>query len=120
MLASCLRPSDYGLDDDIGVELRDKTGTTLDAQKVVVKTRDKQGTTQDETKTSYKQTERRFCFEGIRDGDYLLAFVFHKNGVSTSGRIPYELLAQPPRTLRLCVHGRTNLSEIVQLTTNPP
>jgi hypothetical protein len=81
MLASCLRPSDYGLDDDIGVELRDKTGTTLDAQKVVVKTRDKQGTTQDETKTSYKQTERRFCFEGIRDGDYLLAFVFHKNGV---------------------------------------
>jgi hypothetical protein len=73
MLASCLRPSDYGLDDDIGVELRDKTGTTLDAQKVVVKTRDKQGTTQDETKTSYKQTERRFCFEGIRDGDYLLA-----------------------------------------------
>jgi hypothetical protein len=77
----CLRPSDYNLDDDIGVELRDKTGTTLDRQKVVVETRDKQGMTQDETKTSYRQTERRFCFEGKRDGDYLLAFVFHKNGV---------------------------------------
>jgi hypothetical protein len=50
-------------------------------RKVVVETREKQGTTQDGTKTSYKQTERRFCFEGKRDGDYLLAFVLHKNGV---------------------------------------
>ena len=78
----CLRPSDFGLDDDIAVELRDKSGTTLDAQKAVAETREKQGTTQDGTKTSYKQTERRFCFEGKRDGDYLLAFVLHKNGVA--------------------------------------
>jgi hypothetical protein len=48
----------------------------------VVETREKQGTTQDGTKTSYKETERRFCFEGKRDGDYQFAFVLHKNGVS--------------------------------------
>jgi hypothetical protein len=50
-------------------------------QKAVVETREKEGTTQDGTKTPYKQTERRFCFEGKRDGDYLLAFVLHKKGV---------------------------------------
>jgi hypothetical protein len=77
----CGRPSDYELDDDIAVELRDKSGTTLDTQKVVVEIREKQGTTQEGTKTSYRQIERRFCFEGKRDGDYLLAFVLHKNGV---------------------------------------
>jgi hypothetical protein len=77
----CGRPSDDELDDDIAVELRDKSGTTLDTQKVVVETREMQGTTQDGTKTSYKQTERRFCFEGKRDGDYLLAFVLHKKGI---------------------------------------
>jgi hypothetical protein len=77
----CGRPSDYELDDDIAVELRNKSGTTLDTQKVMVETREKQGTTQDGTKTSYNQTERRFCFEGKQDGDYLLAFVLHKNGV---------------------------------------
>ena len=77
----CGRPSDYDLDDDITVELQEKSGTILDSQKVVVETREKQGTTQDGTKTSYKQTERRFCFEGKRDGDYLLAFVLHKKGV---------------------------------------
>ena len=69
------------MDDDIVVELRDKSDTTLDTQKVVVETREKQGTTEDGTKTSYKQTERRFCFEGKRDGDYRLAFVLLKNGV---------------------------------------
>src|ERR1039458_8358324 len=77
----CLRPSDFDLDDDITVELREKSGTILDSEKVVVETCEKQGTTQDGTKTSYKETERRFCFEGKRDGDYLLAFVLHKNGV---------------------------------------
>lgn len=77
----CGRPSDCGLDDDIAQELRDKSGATLDKQKVVVETGEKQGTTQDGTKTSYTQTERRFCFQGKRDGDYLLAFVLHKNGV---------------------------------------
>lgn len=77
----CGRPSDYELDDDIAVELRDKSGTALDTQKAVVETRENEGTTQDRTKTPYKQTERRFCFEGKRDGDYLLAFVLHKKGV---------------------------------------
>jgi len=76
----CGSPSDYELDDDIAVELRDRSGTTLDRQKVVVETREMQGTTQDGTNTSYKQTERRFCFEGRRDGDYLLAFVLYKKG----------------------------------------
>jgi hypothetical protein len=77
----CGRPSDYELDEDIVVELRDKSGTPLDTQKVVVETREMQGTTQDGTRTSYKQTERRFCFASKRDGDYLLAFVLHKKGV---------------------------------------
>lgn len=78
----CGLPSDYELDDDVAVELRDKSGATLDTQKVVVETPEKQGTTQDGTRTLYRQTERRFCFEGKRDGDYQLAFVLHKNGVS--------------------------------------
>jgi hypothetical protein len=77
----CGRPSVYELDEDIAVELRDKSGTALDTQKVVVETREMQGTTQDGAKTSYKQTERRFCFEGKQDGDYLLAFVLHKKGI---------------------------------------
>jgi hypothetical protein len=77
----CGGPSVYDLDDDIAVELRDKKGATLDTRKVVAETHEKQGTAQDGTKTSYKQTERRFCFEGKRDGEYLLAFVLHKNGV---------------------------------------
>jgi hypothetical protein len=62
-------------------EATENPGTTLDTQKVVVETREKQGTTQDGTKVSYKQTERRFGFEGKRDGDYLIAFVLHKKGV---------------------------------------
>src|SRR6267378_2196438 len=37
----CGLPSDYELDDDIAVELRDKGGTTLDTQKVVVGTPEK-------------------------------------------------------------------------------
>ncbi len=78
----CGRPSDYDLDDDITVELREKSGATLDSKKVVVETLEKQGTTQDGKKTSYKETERKFCFQGKRDGDYLLAFVLHKDGVS--------------------------------------
>jgi hypothetical protein len=76
----CGRPSDYDLDDDITVELRDKSGTTLDSKRVAIETREQHGTTQDGTKTSFKQTERRFCFEGKRDGNYLLAFVLHKEG----------------------------------------
>ena len=41
-----------------------------------------QGTTQDGTKTSYQREELRFSFEGKQAGDYLLAFILHKNGVS--------------------------------------
>src|SRR3984957_19604283 len=48
----CGRPSDYKLDDDIAVELRDKSGMTLDTHKVMVETSEKQATTQDGTKTS--------------------------------------------------------------------
>lgn len=77
----CGPPSVYELDDDIAVELRAKNGTILDTQKLVVETREMQGATQDGTKTSYKQTERRFCFEGKQDGDYVLAFVLHKKGI---------------------------------------
>ena len=78
----CGSPAVYELDEDITVELRDKSGTTLDTQKVVVETREEQGTTQDGRKTSFKLAERRFSFGGRRDGDYLLAFILHKNGVS--------------------------------------
>ena len=78
----CGRPSTFELDDDIDVELRDKHGTILESRKVVPETREEQGTTQDGTKTSHKVTERRFCFEGKRDGDYLLAFVLHKKGAA--------------------------------------
>lgn len=77
----CGRPSDYELDEDIAVELRDKSGTTLDVQKVVIETREMQGTKQDGTETSYEQRARRFCFRGKPDGDYLLAFILHKKGI---------------------------------------
>jgi hypothetical protein len=78
----CGRPSSYSLDDDITVELRDKSGRTiLDSQKVIVETHEKEGTTQAGTKTSYKETERTFCFNGKGNGDYLLAFILYKDGV---------------------------------------
>jgi len=78
----CGRPSDYGLDEDITVQLRSKTGATiLDSKKAVVETRDRECTTQVGTKVSCPTTERTFCFDGKRDGDYELAFVLSKNGV---------------------------------------
>jgi hypothetical protein len=77
----CGRPSSYDLDDDITVELRDKTGTTtLDSKKVGIETRDRMCTTQAGTKVSCNTTERRFCFDGKRNGKYQLAFVLFKNG----------------------------------------
>jgi hypothetical protein len=60
----CVGPSAYGLDDDLDVVLRDKHGRTLDSKKL-----------------SYK-TGRKFCFEGPHDGDYKIAFVLHKKGIS--------------------------------------
>jgi hypothetical protein len=78
----CGSPSSYDLDDDITVELRDKAGTTIiDSKKVTVETREEEGTTQVGTKVSYKSAERKFCFDRKHDGDYVLAFVLHKNGV---------------------------------------
>jgi hypothetical protein len=78
----CGSPSTYDLDDGIAVELRDKAGiTVIDSKKVILETREEKGTTQDGTKISYKTTDRRFCFAGKQDGDYVLAFVLYKNGV---------------------------------------
>lgn len=77
----CGRPSDYGFDDDIGVQLRDKSGAILDSKKALLETQEKEAETKDGRKTSHKETERSFCFEGNADGDYLLAFVLYKNGV---------------------------------------
>jgi hypothetical protein len=77
-----MRPSDYDLDDDITVELRDRVGTTIiESKKAVSKTLERECTTQVGTRVSCNATERTFCFEGKSDGDYQLAFVLSKNGV---------------------------------------
>jgi len=77
----CGRPSNYDLDDDIKVELRDKAGTTtLDSKKVGTEMRDRMCTTKAGTKVPCNSTERRFCFEGKRDGKYQLAFILFKEG----------------------------------------
>lgn len=57
----CGRPSDYKLDDDIAIELRDKSGMTLDTHKVMVETSEKQATTQDGTKTSCTRFANGVC-----------------------------------------------------------
>jgi len=78
----CGAPLDYNLDDDIRVELRDKAGTTvLDFKKAVVEAGERECTTAVGIKFSCDTSERTFCFEGKRDGDYQLAFVLFKNGV---------------------------------------
>jgi len=78
----CGRPSDYKLDDDIRVELRDKAGTTiLDFKKVIVEARERQCATAVGINFSCNTTERTFCFKAKRDGDYQLAFILFKNGV---------------------------------------
>jgi hypothetical protein len=75
-------PTHYGLDDDITVQLRNKAGATvLDSKKGVVETRERECTTQIGTKVPCPTTERTFCFDGKRDGDYQLAFILSKNGV---------------------------------------
>jgi hypothetical protein len=77
----CGRPSDYNLDDDITVQLRDKSGTAiLDSKNVVVEMRDRECTTQAGTKVSCNTTQRTFCFKDKPDGDYQLAFILFKNG----------------------------------------
>jgi hypothetical protein len=79
----CGRPSDYSLDDDIRVELRDKAGTTiLDWRKAASETRERQCTRGFGTETFPCNTEERtFCFEGKHNGKYQLAFILFKNGV---------------------------------------
>lgn len=78
----CGSPSVYELDDDITVELRAKSGTILDIQKVVFEVSEKQGSKQDGTAITFEQKERRFSFNDKQDGDYLLAFILHKNGIA--------------------------------------
>jgi hypothetical protein len=101
----CGRPSDYELDDDISIELRDKRGTTLDTQKAVVEMIEEHGTTHDGANASFKRTVRRFSFEGKQDGDYLLAFILHKNG------LPQPALIFPTKYS----HKRKTLGETVYM-----
>ena len=78
----CVGPAAFDLDDDITVELRDKTGgTILESKKALVEVHEEEGTTLDGKRAPYKISERTFCFEGKPDGDYQLAFVLHKTGV---------------------------------------
>ena len=78
----CGSQSVYDLDDDITVELRTKSGTILDTQKVGFEVSEQQGTKLDGTAITFEQKERRFSFNDKRDGEYLLAFIPHKNGVA--------------------------------------
>ena len=78
----CGRPGDYGLDNDITVELRNKNGATvIESKKAVDETRAEEGTTQDGTTVLSKTTERKFCFDGKGDGKYQLAFILYRGGV---------------------------------------
>ncbi len=61
----CLRPSQYDLDNDFDVLLRDNHGNVLDSRKL-----------------SYKAEQPSFCFENQRDGKYEIAFVLYEKGVS--------------------------------------
>ena len=78
----CGGPSVYELDDDITVELRTKSGTILDTQKAVFEVSEQQGTKQDGTAITFQQKEQRFSFNDKQDGEYLLAFILHKNGIA--------------------------------------
>jgi len=79
----CVGPSPFGLDDDITVELRDKTGKrVIDSKKVAVELREGTGTTQDNKRVSFQTKEQAFCFTGKRDGNYQLAFILYKKGAA--------------------------------------
>src|ERR1039457_791950 len=54
----CLRPSQFGLDNDFEVLLRDNQGNVLDSKKL-----------------SYQAEQSSFCFDNQRDGKYEIAFV---------------------------------------------
>lgn len=83
----CGSPSVYELDDDITVELRSKSGSILDTQKVVLEVIPEQGTRQNGTAITYQQKELRFSFKDRQDGDYLLAFILHKKGLGQTAVI---------------------------------
>jgi hypothetical protein len=57
-------PSIHGLDDDIDVMVRDRHANTLYSKKLCY------------------ETQRQFCLEGQRDGEYQIVFVLHKRGVA--------------------------------------
>src|SRR5207245_10682128 len=77
----CGRPSDYSLDDDITVQLRNRAGTTiLDSKKVVVEKRERERTTQVGTKVSCPTTKRKFCFDGKAVDDYQLNIIIYTKG----------------------------------------
>ena len=60
----CAGTSVYGLDDDIDVLLRDNHSNTLQSKRL-----------------SY-ETQRKFCFQGQRDGKYQIAFLLRRKGVA--------------------------------------
>ena len=77
----CLGPATFDLDDEITVELRDKTGSTiLESKKAVIEAREMECTTQDGKKGPCEISRRLFCFNGKPDGDYRLAFILYKKG----------------------------------------
>jgi hypothetical protein len=77
----CGSPANYELDDDVTVELRDKSGVILDRKKALVEMHEEQGTTLDGLKTTYNLKQRRFSFEGKPDGHYSIAFILYKSGI---------------------------------------
>ena len=79
----CLRPSQLGFDEQFDVVLRDKHGNKLVAKSL-----------------TYEQ--RKFCFEGRRDGDYQIALVLYEKGVSQPAS--NEVQAQSQQVKRRCVH----------------
>jgi hypothetical protein len=58
----CVGPSVFDLDDNLDAVLRDEHGRILDSR------------------TLFYKTQRKFCFEGRRDGGYQIAFVLYKKG----------------------------------------
>lgn len=87
----CLSPSQWELDDDITVELRDKHGTTLDTHKTVIETSEEQGETQDGTKISIKLAERRFSLRA--NGTGIICLLSSCTKTAFPNRLSYSLRA---------------------------
>jgi hypothetical protein len=100
------------LDDNITVELRDKSDTNILESKNIVETREEEGTVSTGTRVSYKRTQRNILFRG--EGRWRISTcVRHLQEwrSSTSSDIPHEVLTQEPQTLRFDLHGGTGQSE---------